>query len=242
MKINKYLEAISKKLKGAVMAMFSIKKMRERINGYADNYMKDHVIRKSVSLLVVVCFIVNIANLPAYAGESNKSLYEKKRQQQEMAEEGASQAVSYTDRQSYFNPNAALEDNRMRSMSEGVEGALLENGEAVGSITDGEITTKKLGDTASRKDEARTNLLEKKIGKAAEAEGMGKYNDSEQVGEKSFIKKEIGAAKYNEMVEKVSKDTGFKAKTVEAVMKRLESRAEGMTGKEEKESKSIAEG
>ncbi len=223
------------------MAMFSIKKMRERIKGYADNYMKEHVIRKSVSLLVVVCFIVNIANLPAYAGDSNKSLYEKKKQQQEMAEEGASQGVSYTDRQNYYNPNAALEDNRMRSMSEGVEGALLENGEAVGSITDGEITTKKLGDSASKKDESRTNLLEKKIGKAAEAEGLGKYNDSEQAGQKSFIKKEIGTGQYNQLIEKVSKATGFKAKTVEAVMKRLASRADGMTAKEEKEGKGIAE-
>ncbi|GAB1401955.1 hypothetical protein MASR1M68_08660 [Elusimicrobiota bacterium] len=236
---RKVLEKIDK-IKEKAVSFMSYKTLKQWIKNYYENYTKDHVFRKSVSLVVVICFIVNIANLPAFGAEDT-SIYEKKRQQQEIANEGASRSVSYTDSQSYLNPNQAIDENRMNSMREGVEGSLLENGEAVGSIVDGEITTKKLGDTSSKKDEKRTGLLERKIGREAEEAGLGEYKDSEEAGQKSFSRKEIGVGQYNQLVEKVSKETGFKAKTVEAVLKRLESRDTTKTVQSEKEGKGIAE-
>ncbi|MDD5021931.1 MAG: hypothetical protein PHR82_07395 [Endomicrobiaceae bacterium] len=220
--------------------MFSIKKAKNTIKQYANNYMQNHVFRKSISLLVTVCFIVNIANLPIYASEYT-SIYENKKQQQEMATESAGQSVSYTDVKSYFNPNSAIDENRMRSMSEGVEGSLLENGETVGAIVDGEIMTTKLGDTSPKKDDKRTGLLERKIGQLAQEEGLGEYNDSAENGQKSFRKKELELAQYNQKIEAVSKKTGFKTKTVATVLNRLAGRATNLTSTSETESKSIAD-
>ena len=82
MEIKRVMEKIKRIKEKAVIAMF-IKRVMEWIKQYYENYTKEHVFRKSVSLLVVICFIVNIANLPAYASE-DKSIYEKKRQQQQM--------------------------------------------------------------------------------------------------------------------------------------------------------------
>ena len=42
-------------------------KMKEKIMNYFHRYWRSRVFMKSVSVLVAVCFVINVANLPAYA-------------------------------------------------------------------------------------------------------------------------------------------------------------------------------
>ena len=85
-KINKDIE----ESKGGNMNI--LKKIVMGISGYFKENYSDHLFRKVVSILVVMCFVLNIANLPAYAG---KSRYEKKKQIEQMKSESSSQSVSY---------------------------------------------------------------------------------------------------------------------------------------------------
>ena len=85
-KINKNIE----EYKGGNMNI--LKKIVMGISGYFKENYSDHLFRKVVSILVVMCFVLNIANLPAYAG---KSRYEKKKQIEQMKSESSSQSVSY---------------------------------------------------------------------------------------------------------------------------------------------------
>ena len=58
-----------------------IKKIVMGIGKYFKENYSDHIFTKTVSLIVVACFIINIANLPAFAGERViKDNQEKKEQ------------------------------------------------------------------------------------------------------------------------------------------------------------------
>ena len=57
------------------------------IGKYFKETYSDHVFRKVVSLLVVACFVLNIANLPAYA-KSDKRAKDNKEKNEQVIESG----------------------------------------------------------------------------------------------------------------------------------------------------------
>ena len=97
-KAEKGTEMIKKEIKNIEESkggkMNILKKIVMGISGYFKETYSDHVFSKVVSILVVMCFILNIANLPAYAGKK-KSRYEEKQKIERMKSEGSSQDVSY---------------------------------------------------------------------------------------------------------------------------------------------------
>ncbi len=64
-----------------------IKKTVMGINKYFKETYSDHVFRKVVSILVVLCFVLNIANLPAYA-KSEKRARDNKEKNEQVIETG----------------------------------------------------------------------------------------------------------------------------------------------------------
>ena len=80
-KINKNIEEIPE----ADMNIF--KKVVMGIREYFKETYSDHVFRKVVSLLVVACFVLNIANLPAYA-KSDKRAKDNKEKNEQVIESG----------------------------------------------------------------------------------------------------------------------------------------------------------
>ena len=79
-KINKNIEEIQED------KMNIIKKIVMGISKYFKETYSDHVFRKVVSMLVVLCFVLNIANLPAYAGE--KKARDNKEKNEQVMESG----------------------------------------------------------------------------------------------------------------------------------------------------------
>ena len=61
-----------------------IKKIVIGIGKYFKETYSDHVFRKVVSLLVVLCFVINIANLPAYARSDRRAKDNKEKNEQIM--------------------------------------------------------------------------------------------------------------------------------------------------------------
>ena len=54
------------------------------IREYFKETYSDHVFRKVVSMLVVLCFVLNIANLPAYAKSERRAKDNKEKNEQVM--------------------------------------------------------------------------------------------------------------------------------------------------------------
>ena len=96
-KAEKGTEMIKKEIKNIEESkggkMNILKKIVMGISGYFKETYSDHVFSKVVSILVVMCFILNIANLPAYAGKK-KSRYEEKQKIERMKSEGSSPEVA----------------------------------------------------------------------------------------------------------------------------------------------------
>ena len=80
-KINKNIEDLEEG------EMNIIKKIVMGIGKYFKETYSDHVFRKVVSILVVICFILNIVNLPAYA-KSEKKARDNKEKNEQVIESG----------------------------------------------------------------------------------------------------------------------------------------------------------
>jgi len=65
--INKNIEKLEEE------NMNIITKVVMGIRRYFEETYSDHVFRKVVSMLVVLCFVLNIANLPAYAKSERRA-------------------------------------------------------------------------------------------------------------------------------------------------------------------------
>ncbi|WP_372520844.1 hypothetical protein, partial [Candidatus Ruminimicrobiellum ovillum] len=61
-----------------------LKKIVMGIGKYFKETYSDHVFRKVVSILVVLCFVLNIANLPAYAKSDRRAKDNKEKNEQVM--------------------------------------------------------------------------------------------------------------------------------------------------------------
>ena len=77
-KINKNIEEIEEG------DMNIIKKIVMGIGKYFKETYSDHVFRKVVSIVVVICFIINIANLPVYAKSERRAKDNKEKNEQIM--------------------------------------------------------------------------------------------------------------------------------------------------------------
>jgi hypothetical protein len=87
-KMNKKEEKINKNIeKLEEDNMNIITKVVMGIREYFKETYSDHVFRKVVSLLVVACFVLNIANLPAYA-KSDKRAKDNKEKNEQVIESG----------------------------------------------------------------------------------------------------------------------------------------------------------
>jgi len=73
-------------------------KLKQKVLDYFRTCWSGQIFMKSVSLLVAVCFIINLANLPAYS-ERHRRTQEDREQIEQVKDEGASQA--------YYNNAAA---------------------------------------------------------------------------------------------------------------------------------------
>jgi len=184
-KVNKNIEEI----KGGNMNI--LKKIVMGISGYFKENYKDHKFRKVVSILVVMCFILNIANLPAYAGKSSR--YEKKKQLEEMKSESSSQSVSYMGDEtsgsvSYMqmlSENIEVKDNVIYKKGKG--GKL----EAIGTW-DGEKASIMDGEGKFRENSTYTEAVKTKQnkGKASEASVIKGEEEGEGIAEQVSIEKE----------------------------------------------------
>ena len=61
-----------------------LRKIVMEIGKYFKETYSDHVFRKVVSILVVLCFVLNIANLPAYAKSERRAKDNKEKNEQVM--------------------------------------------------------------------------------------------------------------------------------------------------------------
>ena len=87
-KMNKKEEKINKNIEKLEEGnMNIITKVVMGIREYFKETYSDHVFRKVVSLLVVACFVLNIANLPAYA-KSDKRAKDNKEKNEQVIESG----------------------------------------------------------------------------------------------------------------------------------------------------------
>ena len=77
-KINKNIEDLQEGKMNIITKIFA------GIRKYFTETYSDHVFRKVVSILVVLCFILNIANLPAYAKSEKRARDNKEKNEQVM--------------------------------------------------------------------------------------------------------------------------------------------------------------
>jgi hypothetical protein len=51
--------------------------LKSKIVGYFETYWKNNVLLKSIAVVVTVCFLINISNLPAFAKDKDVELLKK---------------------------------------------------------------------------------------------------------------------------------------------------------------------
>jgi hypothetical protein len=51
--------------------------LKSKIVGYFETYWKNNVLLKSIAVVVTVCFLINISNLPAFAKDRDDELLKK---------------------------------------------------------------------------------------------------------------------------------------------------------------------
>ena len=116
-----------------------IKRIVMGIGKYFKENYSDHIFRKTVSMLVVLCFIVNIANIPAYAGE--KRAKDNKEKNEQVIESGKTDTsevglVSAQEAMKSGSGEGVAKMNSIGNMSEEEVDSIIEIDEEGGVIKD----------------------------------------------------------------------------------------------------------
>ena len=133
-KINKNIEDLEEG------QMNIIKKIVIGIGKYFKETYSDHVFRKVVSIVVVLCFILNIANLPAYA-KSERRAKDNKEKNEQIMESGKTDTsevglVSAQEAMKSGSGEGVSTMNAIGSMSEEEVDSIIEIDEEAGVIKD----------------------------------------------------------------------------------------------------------
>ncbi|MBQ1710400.1 MAG: hypothetical protein II032_04720 [Treponema sp.] len=110
------------------------------IRKYFSETYSDHVFRKVVSILVVLCFVLNIANLPAYA-KSEKRARDNKEKNEQVMETGKTDTsevglVSAQEAMKTGSGEGVSTMNAIGNMSEEEVDSIIEIDEEAGVVKD----------------------------------------------------------------------------------------------------------
>ena len=190
-------------------------------------YFGKGLFNKIISVLVTVCFVISIINLPAFADE-------KKRVNEILDEDTKQQDVLHQADATYSAPQKAVKQVAMKSISE-TDGALKQNGKLIGTIVEGKAYLNQ-GSAGLEYSEQFTNLIEDKVATEAEKLGLGSFKQDENAmdGQK-FTKKDVREEEIKDKINQISKTTNLSIETVTFVMGRFE------TQKDKNEQNSVTE-
>ncbi|MDR2427842.1 MAG: hypothetical protein LBD19_02755 [Endomicrobium sp.] len=95
--------------------------LKSKIAEYFKTYWKNNVLLKSIAIVVTVCFLINISNLPAFAKDNDDELLKKRIKKQE-----TNSGVLYQGDQTYgsvsymqfLQDNTKVDDNDVISVKD----------------------------------------------------------------------------------------------------------------------------